>query len=373
MSYPTQEFMVNGDFSAAAPGTSSPKVNGSGQGDIGNPAGWFTSEASAYGVQTVGGRIYFNRDDTPASAQNFISQNITGVEPSGEPITFSYQFGEADFGSGDPRIRVTITDENSTIIYDRTLQTPQTVTHTFAAESSVYNVTFRDASIGTISADPWVDNVSFVAPVMCFARGTLIKTHGGLRRIETLRAGELVVTRDHADQPIRWIGSRKLSAKELDALPNLRPIRIRAGALGRNLPETDLTVSPQHRVLVRSKIAQRMFSVKEVLVAAKHLLEIDGIEVAEDIQKIEYFHILFDRHEVIFSNGAETESLHTGPQALKSLDQAARDEIFTLFPELRNQDSTNDGRGARPLIPGRPSRRLASRHSKNQRDLVELV
>ena len=34
----------------------------------------------------------------------------------------------------------------------------------------------------------------------------------------------------------------------------------------------DLTVSPQHRVLVRSRTAQKVFGTDEVLVAAKQLL-----------------------------------------------------------------------------------------------------
>lgn len=116
-----------------------------------------------------------------------------------------------------------------------------------------------------------------------------------------------------------------------------------------------------------------MFSADEVLVAAKHLLEIDGIEIADEVTQVEYFHIFFDRHEVVFSNGAETESLHTGPQALKSLGQAARDEIFTLIPELREQDSMDGRQSARALVSGRMGRQLALRHNKSHHELVEPV
>ncbi|WCR05141.1 Hint domain-containing protein [Paracoccus saliphilus] len=210
-----------------------------------------------------------------------------------------------------------------------------------------------------------------LAIVPCFTSGTLIETPTGPVAVENLSKGDLVLTCDNGPQPVRWTGSRKLTAQDLETSPNLRPIRIHASALGKNLPEQDLTVSPQHRVLVRSKIAQRMFSADEVLVAAKHLLEIDGIEIAEDVTQVEYFHILFDRHEVVFSNGAETESLYTGPQALKSFGQAARDEIFTLFPELREQDSVDGRQSARALISGRMGRQLALRHNKNHHELVE--
>ena len=83
---------------------------------------------------------------------------------------------------------------------------------------------------------------------------------------------------------------------------------------------------------------------------------------------MEYFHILFDRHEVVISNGAETESLYTGPEALKSVGEAARAEIFALFPELRDRDHA--AAGARVLASGRMGRRLAMRHARHGKALV---
>lgn len=142
--------------------------------------------------------------------------------------------------------------------------------------------------------------------VVCFARGTSIGGENCTIAVQDLRTGDMVQTKDNGLRPVRWIGSVKLSSTKLNAAPNLRPIRISAGALGKAVPEVDLVVSPQHRVLVRSKIAQRMFDAEEVLVAAKHLQGLDGVEVAKDIHEVEYFHILFDDHEIVMSNGAET-------------------------------------------------------------------
>ncbi|MDP0928525.1 Hint domain-containing protein [Paracoccus onubensis] len=209
------------------------------------------------------------------------------------------------------------------------------------------------------------------APFPCFVRGTLIETDRGAVAIEKLRVGDLVFTCDHGLQPVRWIGSRKLSADELQRMPRMQPIRIRRDALGQNRPSCDLLVSPQHRMLVRSKIAQRMFGALEVLVAAKHLLEIDGIEVAGDIGDVEYFHMLFDRHEVILANGAETESLYTGPEALQTLGKAAREEIFSLFPELGDIQVTGAAPATvRPLSNGRAGRKLGMRHARNKQPVL---
>ncbi|SMO44739.1 Hint domain-containing protein [Paracoccus laeviglucosivorans] len=202
----------------------------------------------------------------------------------------------------------------------------------------------------------------------CFTRGTMIATPNGEIAIENLHEGDLVLTRDHGAQPIGWIGSAYLDARTLAANKNMQPIRIRAGALGMGLPKQDLLVSPQHRVLLRSRIAMKMFGAAEVLVAAKQLLQIDGIDIAAECTEIEYFHMLFDQHEIVISNGAETESLYPGPEALKSVGAAALDEIFAIFPELRSLQAAPDG--ARLLLSGRQSRKLVVRHVQHTRALV---
>lgn len=201
--------------------------------------------------------------------------------------------------------------------------------------------------------------------IPCFCRGTRILTVAGEVAVEDLRVGDLVRTRDHGLQPVRWIGGRALDNIDLAVSPKLRPIRIAAGALGAGAPAQDLLVSPQHRVLVRSSIAQRMFGSDEVLVAARQLLSLDGVEELS-VDTVEYFHILFDRHEIVISNGAETESLFTGPEALKALGPQARGEIFALFPELRKESA----QPIRPLIPGGKARQMVERHQRNGKDLV---
>lgn len=144
---------------------------------------------------------------------------------------------------------------------------------------------------------------------------------------------------------LRWIGGTRLSAL------HLRPIRIRAGALGAGLPAADLLVSRQHRVLVRSAIARRMFDAPEVRVAAKHLLTLEGIDIATDQAQVAYFHLLFDRHELVISNGAEEQrSLYAGAEALASLGRAEMEEIFALMPALR--DPALRPEAARPLSGG---------------------
>ncbi|PZO67891.1 MAG: hemolysin [Paracoccus denitrificans] len=204
--------------------------------------------------------------------------------------------------------------------------------------------------------------------IPCFVRGTLIDSPDGSIAVEDLRVGDLVVTKDHGLQSIRWIGSKKVDGLTRSAKAIVRPIRIRAGALGPDTPAQDLLVSPQHRILVRSTIVERMFNTAEVLVAAKQLLQVDGIDVADDLAEVEYFHLFFDQHEIIVANGAETESLYPGREAIKALPKASVEELFTFFPELRDMDHTPVA--ARLLPSGRQARKMAVRHVDNGKPLV---
>jgi hypothetical protein len=223
----------------------------------------------------------------------------------------------------------------------------------------------------TISAAPVGWDFSVNAP-LCFTRGTMLETPEGSRAIEDLKVGDIVLTKDNGAQPIRWISSRVFSQAFLERNPNMCPILIQAGALGRNTPTADLIVSPQHRILVRSKVAQKMFGTDEVLVAAKQLLQVEGIDVCDQFDgDVEYFHMLFDQHEVVFANGAEAESLYTGPQAIKSVGAAALEEIYEIFPELRDRDY--EPKGARMLLSGRMGRKLVSRHLQHSKPLVAAV
>ncbi|WP_415639298.1 Hint domain-containing protein, partial [Paracoccus nototheniae] len=200
--------------------------------------------------------------------------------------------------------------------------------------------------------------------VTCFASGTLIDTATGPRPIESLAVGDLVMTLDHGDRPLRWIGR---SAVYLIARPHLAPVRIPAGALGGGLPLRALIVSPQHRVLVRSPIALRMAGAAEVLVAACKLVGTAGIHVALDLTQVDYWHLLFDAHQVIRSEGALTESLFTGPEALRAVPPQALAEILDLFPLLA--DPGHVALHARPVVQGHRARTLAARHQQHGRPL----
>ncbi|PLL14648.1 hypothetical protein C0V75_04330 [Tabrizicola sp. TH137] len=209
-----------------------------------------------------------------------------------------------------------------------------------------------------------------IESVVCFARGTRIRTPSGWRAIQTLRPGDLVTTLDHGPQPLRWIGSRALSPSDLAEQPKLAPVRIPADALGPGLPIRDLIVSPQHRMLLSGRLVERMFDLPEILVPAKDLVGAFGITRAALPAGVEYWHMLFDRHEVVAAEDAPAESLYPGPEAIRGLPDAALREIITLFPDLATVPVERLFPPARPFQRGQKVRKLAERSVANQRPLV---
>ena len=196
------------------------------------------------------------------------------------------------------------------------------------------------------SGQPSIPADSIAVP--CFTRGTRIATPYGIVPIETLTPGDLVLTRDHGAQPLRWIGLAELPTERLAMAPSLRPILIRAGAFGPDRPARDLLVSPQHRILVDGWRAELLFGEREVLVAAKHLID-DRNVVRGGVGPVCYVHLLFDQHEVILAEGLATESFLPGPVTLPGMADEARAELFTIFPDLAVRPA-GYGPAARPLL-----------------------
>lgn len=192
-------------------------------------------------------------------------------------------------------------------------------------------VDFLDGD-GNITGSMSFENIENVMP--CFTPGTMIATPKGEVLVETLRAGDKVITRDNGIQEIRWTGAKPVSWRDLAARPHLKPILVRQGSLGNGLPERDMMVSPNHRLLVANDRTALYFDEHEVLVAAKHLVGGKGVQQVDSIGTC-YIHFMFDQHEVVLSNGAWTESFQPGDYTLKGMGNAQRSEIFELFPELK--------------------------------------
>lgn len=194
---------------------------------------------------------------------------------------------------------------------------------------------------GTVEMyDGTIVNFSNIDDIICFTPGTRILTSKGYRAVETLKLGDMIVTRDNGLQPLRWTGSRTVLARGKTA-----PVRIDPSLFGGDRP---LFVSPQHRMLLEGYQVELMFGMDEVFAAARHLE--NGAEVARVEGKlVTYIHLMLDQHEVIYAEGMATESFFVGQEAVKALHPEAREDLFANFPHLRD-DPASFGPTARTCL-----------------------
>ncbi len=136
----------------------------------------------------------------------------------------------------------------------------------------------------------------------CYCRGTCIATPGGETPIETLAIGDPVLTISGAIRAIHWIGRRAYPARQTLGSRAVRPVRVRAGALGKDLPRRDLLVSPEHALMLGDPIAG------EVLVPARHLVNGNSIVREAGGRPVEYFHIELDGHDIVLAEGQPAET-----------------------------------------------------------------
>jgi len=196
----------------------------------------------------------------------------------------------------------------------------------------------EDGQVGDISFSNF-EEINF--GVLCFARGTRLLTELGERRVEDLRCGDLVWTLDQGWQPIRWHGVTRLAAEG-----RVAPVRFATGAAGNNRP---LIVSPHHRMLLRGPEIELLFGLPEAFCAAHMLVDHDRVRIIEG-GVVEYHHVLLDRHGILFSEGALSESYLPGDMSWEWLTEEERTRIQGLFPEIANYGPTAYGSACRPCL-----------------------
>ncbi|WP_377509796.1 Hint domain-containing protein [Octadecabacter sp. R77987] len=207
---------------------------------------------------------------------------------------------------------------------------------------------------GTFVSSTWVNGqgpllVSQLGPP-CFVAGTLIETDQGLRPVEELAVGDLLVTQDNGLQPLVWTGHRAVVGQG-----DFAPIRFAPGALGN---DRALLVSPQHRVLISGWRAELFFGEDEVFVAAKHLVNGDTIHQMPT-RHVSYHHVMCEKHEVIFAEGIATETFFPGDVMMDG-DPELRAEIIALFPEFATDTKRDLIETARCVLRGREASVLSA-------------
>ena len=153
------------------------------------------------------------------------------------------------------------------------------------------------ADFFTLQSDSTGGTLLLAEGTPCYCRGTLILTDRGNVPVEQLEVGDLIQTRSNGLRPIHWIGRRSYSGTFANGNRDILPVTFRKGSLGKNIPEQDLSVSPLHAMYLDG-----------VLIPALSLVNGTSIVQAERMDEVAYFHIELESHDVIFANGAESET-----------------------------------------------------------------
>ncbi len=157
-------------------------------------------------------------------------------------------------------------------------------------------------------------------------------TPTGERPVEALKVGDLVVTESGAVTDIRWIGKTTFERSSGQGwAEDVRPVRISKGALGNGRPHRDLYLSRAHLLHLRG-----------VLIPVSDLVNgVNVVAVDVEADRIEYFHIVLERHDVLLAEGAPCESLLVMEESGGAFDNAEE------YAELC-------GRLAAPMAPCAP-------------------
>lgn len=174
-----------------------------------------------------------------------------------------------------------------------------------------------------------------------FTRGTqILLPDGSPSPVEALAPGVPVLTRDHGPQPVRWVGRATLRAEG-----SMAPVVITAGTLGN---VDDLIVSQHQRVFLYQRQRLEGLDGAEVLVQAKHLVD-DRTVFVRPGGFVDYFSLVFDRHEIIYAEGVPIESLMVTPQTLAQLPDTLAADLREKFAHMAQEQHVGIEAGANLL------------------------
>ncbi len=228
-------------------------------------------------------------------------------------------------------------------------------------------------SVSAFGADQWIDASDDEQFVPCFTAHTMIRTARGELPASALRPDDLVETLDNGMQPVVWLGRRRLGWSELQRNQKLWPVHIAPNALGDGYPKQDLFLSPQHRILIKSRIAERMFGRDEVLIPCIQAVGLPGISRYYPPFGVQYYHFLCEDHQLVWADGAACETLYLGPQGLRSLTPDARSEVTLLMPDFARLDTGVRRPAVRHIVRDvHRWNRFLERHQMNHKGLVSI-
>lgn len=168
-----------------------------------------------------------------------------------------------------------------------------------------------------------------------------VRTPCGPRHVANLRPGDLIVTRDNGLQPVRLIWSRKVTEAEMAADPSLAPVCLKPRCIGPMMPQRDLWVAGDHRILIPG---YRLADIPDTSAALLPAREIAGTSDAAYVDRARgemlFYNLVFDDHQVFSANGLPVESFELSKASLSMVPLSVRDRLEQVFPDLAGMAET---------------------------------
>ena len=163
--------------------------------------------------------------------------------------------------------------------------------------------------------------------------GANLRTPCGERRVEFLRTGDLVVTRDNGLQAVVLIWTETVTASEIAADPALGPVALEARVIGPMMPKKPFKLGAAHRLLIPGWRIDDEEDTENCLVAAR---DVDGLDLSEDPveEDLTYYNIVFDKPQVFCANGMPVESFAPTEESIKAIPKEALEALRKAFPDL---------------------------------------
>ncbi len=162
-----------------------------------------------------------------------------------------------------------------------------------------------------------------------------VRTPCGARHVANLRPGDLVVTRDRGLRPVRLVWSRTVTEADMAADPSLAPVCLRPRAIGPMMPQRDLLVGGDHRLLIPGyRLADRPDTAAALIPAREIAGTSDAAFSDRGRGEMTYWNLVFDAHEVFTANGLPVESFHITDATIEAVPADVRARIGEVFPDL---------------------------------------
>ena len=243
-------------------------------------------------------------------------------------------------------------------------------TETATVSAGTWNVTFNQTAAQTLTGHDYSIRATVADPAgntteaehdftstVCFMPGTMIRTPDGDVAVETLKRGDLVLTADNRAEPVVWIGRQTVSRLFSDPA-RVWPVRIRAGALGENVPSRDLLISPDHAILIDGMLVQAgalvnglsitregkvpaTFTYYHVETGDHSLILAENVPAETFVDNADRLAFdNWDEHRAIYPEGkAIVEMPYPRAQSARQIPQATRERLSRRDAELPGQGS----------------------------------